>query len=41
MVAADGASLPEAYSTDGVHPLAAGYDVMEALVLSTLGKLNP
>ena len=33
LVAADGRTLPETYSYDGVHPTVEGYSVMEAAVL--------
>ncbi len=36
MVAEDGVSLNPAYTRDGVHPTAEGYDVMESIVLPVL-----
>ncbi len=40
MLAKDGKSLSEDYCNDVVHPVAAGYDVMENLVLSTIKDLE-
>ncbi len=36
MVASDGRSLDPAYSKDGIHPIAEGYEVMEKLLLEAL-----
>ena len=37
---ADGSSMIKAYTEDGVHPCAAGYDVMEVRLLEMLNQLN-
>lgn len=38
MVGADGYSLDSKYSNEGVHPIAAGYDVMEPLIKNAIDK---
>ena len=38
LLAADGRSLDPRYSSDGVHPNADGYAVMEELVMKVIGK---
>ncbi|MBD5225589.1 MAG: acylneuraminate cytidylyltransferase [Bacteroidales bacterium] len=39
LLGADGRSLDSKYSNDGVHPTAAGYEVMEALILPAVRKI--
>lgn len=40
LLSADGSRLDERYSGDGIHPNAAGYEVMEALILPVIEKLR-